>query len=366
MATPAHFEQSAACHPAVLELVPPPLIPHQRDGGFLDQPEENYNLPVRLVPELGRISMQHSRLVQYADDEAPRLRRTMSIQLGKVSHSARITEPDSRNPRNTSAIDTVVMLHGYTEMIDAGTGKNLHDALAPHYPDKRLISIATDGVGRYCQRVGWVDALRKDFSTMARDRHRLINVLAGTGKVTLLDVSMGSVIGIELLHFDSLLPDDVPIDHPLDRRLNFDAIIHHSSAQVPPGRIISDMIIRFLPHIYKDGLRVHGSMPHRAQGLLKVALAYPRSTPALIGNLIHLLMGIDPRKVASLAAKFPTGYISGEHDPLAQNKCHLDLSANNPKNVSVYIKPGAGHADCLNAAVAAQDVVDMHRLVSNR
>ena len=364
MTTLARSETMVACQPAAAELVPITAVPYQRDGGFLFDSPMEYDTPTHLVPGLGKITLQHSRLVQLANDAAPRLRRTLDVQLDCVTHSTRITEPEAEYRARTQPLDTIVMLHGYTEMIDAGTGKNLHDALAPHFPDQRLISIATDGVGRYCQRVGWKEGLSKDFTKMAIDRHRLVNVLKGSGRITLLDVSMGSVIGIELLAYNTQLKTGQLSEQATDPWLDIAAVIHHSSAQVPPGRVIPDMVMRFLPHIYRDTRRVSTTMSRPAQGIVQTAIAYPRSLPALAGNLVQLLRGTNPEKVLATALAYPTGYISGQHDPLAQNDDRLRMAQRHPGQVITYVKPGAGHADCLDAQAAANDIANMHQLLA--
>ena len=82
MATPAHFEQSAACHPAVLELVPPPMIPYQSDGGFLEsrplvKPKLPFDLTVSDWQDLPSsythgVGQTETSVVTVSDNDNPR------------------------------------------------------------------------------------------------------------------------------------------------------------------------------------------------------------------------------------------------------------------------------------------------------
>lgn len=366
MATPAYQEQMVNCRTAVMEPSASPLpIPRQRDGGFFDtEALGSFERPTRQVQGLGRISLVHSRTVQLQADASPRLRRTMAIELGDDQHYVRITEPESQSP--TQPLDSIVMFHGFTEMIDTGTGRNLHDALAPHFSDKRIISIATDGVGRYCQKLSGKKALGRTFSDMAVARHRLINAVSGDGTVSLVGVSMGSVIGLNVLAFDSTLPaiNTLNPDSVSDRKLPIAAVVNHSHAQVPFDRILPDMIIRFPRHIARDGYRKHRTLEKPADGIVAAMRGYPRSLNAMTGNLLNLLRGTDYRDVAAAGSRYRTGYISGALDPLCQPLQLTRLAHQNPDTVRIHIKPGFGHAACLDAVSEAREIAEMHNILT--
>ena len=334
-------------------------IPSQRTA------EESYYQPTHIVPELGRVSLLHSRLVQLPNDMSPRLRRTMAVNLGSTEHCVRITEPSDDGAQATAPLDSIVMLHGYTEMIDAGTGKNLHDAIAPHFPDKRIISIATDGVGRYCHKVGWREGLTKSFRSMAIDRHRLINVVGGGGSISLFDVSMGSMIGLELLDYNTRLPQESFAMNDQDRRLDIEAVIHHSSAHVTRGRIGPDVLMRFPTHICCDSLKMQLALKAFTPGHAAVVRALPRSLPALTGNGLNILKGVDAKKRLAAARDYRTGYIIGQNDPLGQRKQMLQLATLYPDTVKLHIKPHTGHAACMDARSAAADFATMHDTLAN-
>ena len=359
MSTIACFEQIADCPPAALQLVSSPSVPSQRDGDSVKPNYDNFLSPTFLVPELGRITLLHKRLVQLPGDSQPRLRRTMAIELGSVVHCARVTEPAANRDSVTESLDSIIMLPGCLEMIDAGTGKNLHDALAPHFPNKRIISIATDGVGRYCQKIGWRQGLTKNFQSMATDRHRLINILKGDGTIDLVDVSMGSMISLELLAFNTTLPQEAVATSQQDRWLDISAVVHYSSAHVTPGRVVPDIGLRFGPHIYYDSLKMLGVLGSLPTGHVAMLKALPRSLPAIVGNGMHILKGVDPKKKAAAARDYHTGYCTGQNDPLGQLEQTRQLAELYPGTVTLQIKPNTGHAACMDAKAAATDIANM-------
>jgi len=279
-----------------------------------------------------------------------------TIDIAERRHFVRLTEASRADPANSR--HTVFMLPGFTETVDKGSGRNLHDAIATHYPYSRIVSVATDGVGSSCRRVGWQAGFGLDFDTMAADRLSIAEMLSGDDPVTLATVSMGSVIGLQLA-----------LRNLYERRINLERIVNHSHAQVPLGHVPRDMAIRFLPHIAVDGLREAVRRPAPVVAHLVGSLALlAHHLPAYAGNLKNLLAGTDPADMYAVAEQVPTTYISGDRDPLAQRELLTRLQQALPGQVAVLRLPGRGHASSLDATTAARDIasVDDHAPASTR
>jgi pimeloyl-ACP methyl ester carboxylesterase len=271
---------------------------------------------------------------------------TATIDIAERRHLVHVTEARRADPSGES--HTVLMLPGFTETVERGSGRNLHDAVSNHYPYSRVLSIATDGVGLPCRRLGWQEGLSLNFDTMADDRLQIAEQLSADGPVTMVNVSMGSVIGLKLA-----------LQNLREQRLQLEHIINHSHAQVPLGHIPRDMIARFLPHIAVDGLReaIRHPAPFVEHALGSLALL--AQAPSYLGNIKNLLGGSNPADMYAVAEQVPTTYISGEHDPLAQTELLMRLQQALPGQVNIVQLPGRGHASSLDATQAARDIASI-------
>jgi pimeloyl-ACP methyl ester carboxylesterase len=269
-----------------------------------------------------------------------------TIDVDGRQHFVRLTEA-----RRVSAMDdthTVLMLPGFTEMVDRGSARNLHDAVVGHYPYSRVLSIATDGVGLPCRRLGWREGLELNFDTMASDRLAIAERLH-TGPVTMINVSMGTVIGLQLA-----------LCNLREQRVELEHIVNHSHAQVPLSHVPRDMVARFLPHIAIDSAhevaRRPGPLLDHALGSLAILATH---WPSYLGNIKNLLTGTSPADMYKVAEQVPTTYISGDRDPLAQRELLMRLQQALPGQINVVLLSGRGHASSTNAATAAHDIASI-------
>ncbi len=267
-----------------------------------------------------------------------------TIDIEDRRHFVRLTE--ALRPDLAGENHTVVMLPGFSEMVDRGSGRNLHDAVTRHYPSSRVLSIATDGIGLPCRRLSWRQGLGLDFNTMASDRLSIAEHLAEEGPITMVNVSMGSVIGLRLA-----------LQNLREQRVDIEHIINHSHAQVPLTHVPRDMVARFLPHIVLDSarevVRHPGPLVDHALGSLAILASH---APSYVGNLKNLLAGTDPADMYTVAEAVPTTYISGDRDPLAQRELLTRLERALPGQVHVVWLAGRGHAASLDAMAAARDI----------
>ena len=276
------------------------------------------------------------------------------IGVAGRTHFVRITEASRPAP----GVDdhTMFMLPGWTEMVERGTGANLHDAVAERFPASRILSIATDGVGMHCQPLSWDESMHLSFSTQGSDRLEIAAVVAAEGPTTLAPVSMGTVIGLEtaLLNLSK-------------QRLQLEHIINHSHAQVSLAHVPIDMVLRFPLHMAFDGVREGIQHPKEAADAILGFLAIVAThAPAYAGNLRNLLRGTDIRNVFRVAQDVPTTFIFGTKDPLKQEKQLRRLERALPGQVRLMPIPGKGHAVSLDSKRAAQDFAkaDIHGLAA--
>lgn len=335
---------------------------------LFETPDE-YARPTQTIQGLGLVSCYQLPYTQRFRNTPPRLRRSLTANLGGIDYSLRVTEAERSTGGINDEVDSVVMLPGFTEMIDTATGCSLHKALSRHFPERRIISIGTDGVGAHTASIGWKEGWHKDFTAMAEARHKLISAFAGRGVVTLVGVSMGSVLSNRLLAYDLQLQSDRFMRKQTGSQpLDIDAAVFHSHALIAPGHVPVDMFLRFLPHVPIDVGRVglESESDNRLASLLKLSVSLPKAAPALAGNIKNLVQGTTDQALYSVSGNFPTGFVSGERDPLRQEDRLRRLETAMPEMVSVNIVKRVGHAACFDAPTAARHIAEMYTTVTNK
>ena len=301
----------------------------------------------------------HSRVIETPSsnpDTPPsrRARYTLEVIIEDRAHLLRITEPEENQITEDQPTPTFFHLPGFTEMPDGGTAKYLHDDLAEVLPHARIVTVATDGVSRYGQKVDWAEGTAKTFEGMAADRLALAKWIAQEDPVVLLGISMGTPIIKKMLVLNEVTRK---IGAPYD--VNIMQVINHSHACVPGSRIPVDMVLKFIPHIVRDGWRESRNNRDKLLGFVAVAKAFGKAAPAMAGNIKNLIKGISTEESIEAARAYDTAFISGDRDPLAQLNMLQGLAHEVP-SILLHIKRDIGHAACLNSSEAAQDIADAH------
>lgn len=124
--------------------------------------------------------------------------RLMRINIDGYGHGIR----ETLSAYNDDAL-TLVHFPGFTEKIENGSAKLMHDNLVNNLPHARIISVATDGVGTTTERLTCKNALDHGITEMAERRRQLVYALVGDAPVIVSGTSMGSVIGWKMLDFDA-------------------------------------------------------------------------------------------------------------------------------------------------------------------
>ena len=281
-----------------------------------------------------------------------------TAQIDGRTHLVRITE--ARCVPESGSEHTVIMLPGLLERVDSGPGGELHEALAAEFPNSRLASIATDGVGPHRPPLSLREAWELGFDTMAADRLQLAEAVA-SGPVTLVGISLGSILAL-LVALRNLNHDTPPIHirHAVD----------HSHALVPPGNVPKNVLLQFVPHMLQEMLRKsqrEGMTKMAAvRGLLgSVALHAPHMV-SYGSNIKNVVRGTKPAKLFKVAEAIPMTFISGEGDPLGQKELLDYLQASYPDTVRVMWLPDVGHSSCLEAGQVAAAIAAAERHVVAR
>lgn len=316
-------------------------------------------IPPEQVQGIGYITCIASRFVQ-----APHgVFRKQQLLLANTDYGpqlARITHPGLHDPATDKGTDpdNVITLLGFSEMVEHGTGKRLHDELANQYPFSLVGSLATEGVSAFGPRLGFKEGWSKKFDEMAAARLLLIRALGGNGTTTLVPTSMSSVIVNHMAIQNMYAQEDGLTDS-----INLASIINVSHALMPRQTVVRD-VGKFLLHMPVSGAKKALQHRNEAIGLMPVARALPRSVPGMAGNVRNLLEGSDWSDVAVVASTYPMGFIIGELDPLRQLEHCIDLAEHLPDSVKVKICDDEGHALSLDGQNTAREVVDMQRMLA--
>lgn len=267
------------------------------------------------------------------------------MEINGNRHALRITEPVPGTPADHQ--DVIDMLPGFTEDPSTGTARNLHNDVASENPFSKTVSISSDGVSKHDSPLNFRDILRRRFRDMAEDRLEITRELAGDRAVLLSCLSMGTVIGLDMIEANLEAPEAI---------INHKGTIFHSPAIVERRRIARDMALRFPPHIGLDSFKQTLRHPGSALKTLHVP-HFPLC--AYSSEIVNLLQGTSLQKLEGVVAETKLGVIAGDKDPLAQIDMWEDMMKIFPENVILRIKHGEGHGMSVNSKIAARDISEV-------
>lgn len=299
---------------------------------------------VRDIPGLGQAECVDSRFLEC--DGMLRERQAWSINNDKYVGVVRVTEP---TPDTSEAESPEVIFHvpGFTELVDAGTAKDLHDEIAKSFPHHRVVSIGTDGVSRYGATMDTVTALSRDFDEMAEARLDLIRHFSDGRLSILAGVSMGTVLSVISAGKNLLRqPED---------QANIDQLVFISTAILDQDSAPKVMLGSFVGHMILSTPGKAVRHPRQTLNLLHSLRRYKREhVAALAGNVRNLIKGIDDELIDGVIDCYHSTVISGSRDPLVQLKQWLKRHSDAPHTLTLDIREGEGHALTLNSKEAAQ------------
>jgi len=289
-----------------------------------------------------------------------RVRRTGFVTIDGHRHLIRLSEPDPSSVGHGVDAPLYAILPGLTEAADGITRHGQYAAASVH-PDRRVLTIATDGVSVHGDSLPFGEALNHPFAGMALARQRLLTHLAGPkAPVILLGRSMGSVLAtltagqnllatskFSLAGIQLLSPGVVAVDVPAHEAFR-------SPLESFPARV--GALTRFLGHVGADLCREAPRHPVEAIealgsiAALGVACALDANRAAAMGgNLRQLMGGVPWASIKSVAAAYKVAVLTGSRDSVGEVKQWQTLQKLYPNNVSLRVLAGKGHIMSLDA-----------------
>lgn len=315
-------------------------------------PSEGVFNPVeQTVAGLGEVKMVDAQVISGRQDG------WFTIEMDGFTHAVRVTAPIQGQASGVS----VVHLPGFTEVIESGPGKAIHDRLAEVMPYVKVVSIASDGVGNLGEKLTLDNMWDHGLEGMAEERIKLIKALCGNGQVVLQGLSMGSVIANIIAELNNR-----------QQELSKLNLLHFDTALVTPENVRAYMLGLFLPSMFSDVPREFVTMCRR-YGPVEAMKRLVIRPEHLSGNLlpsvvegIDLKKGMEFNRIRRVVSAVGATTVSGQFDPLAQFGMwkHLKRSHNDGIHISTVKFRGHGMvADGAAAADKMHSVIQKHRLI---
>ncbi len=290
----------------------------------------------RSVQSLGNISLVGLRETSSNQlASSPSRHRLYAIENNGYKFAVEITDPID----NQAAL-TIISFPGFTETIEGGFRTRFQEQLHYQFPNARIVSVGSNGVGSTGDRYGWNERSLHGFEDMAEQRLALVKALSGQAMIFGEGTSMGSVV---LHHFAKK-----NIKLPSSEAVNLAGLVYLSPALVDPKNVLRSMLIQLPRQLTVDafieiGLKTPVSeMQFIFSAIKRYGLNF-RDVNCLIHQGLELLKGTNENEVESVISTYPTVVIAGEKDPLAQIPMWQRIAHNQPANVSLEIIQGRGH-----------------------
>ena len=321
-------------------------IPRNREellytGDSVDNPalaETLQQSPIRQqVQSLGEVSLRNLRTTGGRTEDQPlRHHRLYSIAINDFQHPVEITDPEATDPQYA-----IMSFPGFTEHVECGIRQGFHAELAKFFPEARIISIGTDGIGQNSGSYGWRTRNEHNLQAMARHRIELGLALAARLPLFVQATSMGAPISHNM---NQIVLADPELKQAMDIRGQF----YISPALVDPHNVPRDMAASFVPGLVLDFVKEFGlkSSPSEVVETLRRGLNYglhQRELPALANQLLGLLSGTPEAEIIDVTSEIPTVVVAGEKDSLAQWDMWHRAQAANPSMVELHQIKGRGH-----------------------
>ena len=291
----------------------------------------------RTVDGLGDVALQGVRQTRNgAADQTERQHRLYGVTINGYQHATEITDPVNGDPHYA-----ILSLPGYSEHIEHDIRKDFHAGLAEKFPQARVVSVGSDGIGPHSGSYRWSERHGYDLDGMARHRVELVLALAAELPLFVQATSMGTIISHRM---NKLILDDPDLKHAVDLRGQF----YTSPALVDPSNIVRDMGVRFLPGISWDFTKemLFKTAPKEAYEIIKNSTHSGLSTAdktALANQFWDLWHGTRESEIGPVIAEIPTVVVAGQKDSLAQWRMWNRLKRAYPEQLELHPIRGRGH-----------------------
>ncbi len=318
--------------------------------GFLYVGAENPYTPVRKwVSGLGEVTiLSEQAFAGRRQKDVMREDRFMRVELDGFGYGVHETLPDPIEDIGIS----LIYKPGFSELIEVGSAKAMHDGLAAHLPGVRVMSVASEGIGPTGERFGFKEAKDHGVQEMGENLAKLAYALCGNEPVLMAGCSMGTVVGQHALAFDAL---------------------HGHNLNAYPVRYASAIVEKFWT-MYYMGTLFPASMvldtPREVVRLVKkgdkaeleelsqMIKGRNEDMPALAAQMLSLMGGVAIGSVVRVARAYHGGInISGALDPL--NRKRMWSSVKQKDNMThIDIVRGRGHAMAADGEGGSQKIAN--------
>lgn len=270
-------------------------------------------------------------------DQAVRTHRLYSIENDGFKNALEITDPPEGEPKFL-----VISLPGYTETIENDFRQKMQSHLSYIFPDARIASIATNGIGVFGGRYGWRERKLHGFKAMAEQRLKITKAIGGQLPVFALGTSMGAVISHRMARAN--------LENPVvNDRLDLKGLFWISPALIPPTRIVKDMDFKFLPQLAWDISKEIAFKTSPAETLCLIGMAKHyglkrHDFTAIVNQLLELHHSTSEADIANILTDVPTVMVAGANDSLAQWPMMHRLERQFDGHLQLYKIEGRGHS----------------------
>lgn len=286
----------------------------------------------------------------------PRADQFLRVTVNGFGYGIRQTYPDAdaKNGMN------IVHFPGFGEVIESGSAYNLHTSLASQFPEARVVSVASDGIGTIGEKLNLGNALNHGIKGMAEGRLKLLEALFGDQPVMVTACSMGSATTQEMLH------QDITVGHNLNIYP-----IYYDTAVVEPNKTFLLMGVAFPLHMLLDTPieigRILGSdgTPHLKE-LAKMAEQRGGDVLPMLVEVAGLMGGVAVEMTAKVSETYKGMTISGVSDPLRRVRKWAQIKKEHSPELHIVGVPWRGHgmaANGLNAGLKIKREVDNYNIV---
>jgi hypothetical protein len=288
------------------------------------------------VPRLGATTLVGLRSTGNAEYDTLREHRFYTVELDGYRQAIEVTDPIDGEPSYV-----ITSKPGFTEHIEGGIRKKLHEELAATFPSARIVSIASDGIGTTGGRFDWSERHEHGLKEMGTKRLALARALAGDLEVYDMGTSMGTVIGHRTA--ETHLAGNYA-----HKPVNLKGQFWISPAVVDPRYSVEHMGLRFVPELALDLGKelVFKTGPMRMAKLIGTACCNNFRTEdmtALSHQLLELLPGTQTERVIDVIREIPTVVVTGGTDVLSQLEMFDAIKGQVGENLDVHVVANRGH-----------------------
>ena len=318
-------------------------------------PQETLQLPVDILDAPHLVIEGHLEL-----DDEPGLKGSVIhiIQLEGEENPLVIREVILNSEIDQAKEGNMVLMHGLTQLSDAGPSAALQEHLALAHPNRRVLAIESDGMGEFSQGLSLKDLRGFTDYTLERMAERRLQFLKQLqGPSTLIGTSMGTILIAKLLRAAERNND----------YLELDSIVFNDSAVVVEER--QAKMRGFLPHLLIAAGLEFARMPKDRlghafrQGKHALGAVGAKDGLAMARQIYDLYFGEHPTSkdlhaIARCLQDQRTQFlfISGDTDPLRTPKIYKALKEAFPDQVHVRRVPFASHARSIDPVRVEYDI----------